>query len=290
MDALWRRFPDATGTVIAYTADPDAGWALIERCANHRPETARLRLVVDGDTWQLPSGETGTVDRYGAIAAEATVRGLQRRDSRSDLEATFSTAPPSDGLLDLLEATLTMLPAADDVGEVVDRMRSVLQANLAGPVSPSAAVQLAMMSGHPDAHEVAMLSITSDNAEAHFRLWRQVINQVPDVLAKGPLFLAGLAAWVSGDGAAANIAIDKSIDLSHGGRHSPDRLLSAMINTVAPPSAWALVRRDALDQAKPEVRAALTGPPTTRWESVTRRTSSRRPEPPSSRPGRGLPI
>lgn len=290
LDAMWGRFPDATGTLMAYTADHETGWQLIERCAAHRPEAGLRQLVIDGDTWHLPSGETGSVDRYGAIAAEATVRGLQRRGSRSELESTFATAALTEPLMDLIEAAIGILPDRGDVGEAVDRMHALIQTNLSEPVAPAAAVQLALLTSHPDAHEVALLSVTRANAEAHFRLWRQVTNQVPDAFAKGPLFLAGLAAWVSGDGAAANIAIDKSIDLAPGGRHSPDRLLSALINTVTPPDAWRRIRQDALDQAKPEVRAAIGDTAATCWEKVSRSTGARRPEPPAVEPGRGMPI
>lgn len=288
LDAMWRRYPDAGGSLIAYTSDREAGWQLIERCVAHRPEAGQLRLVVDGDRWMLPSGESATIDRYGRLAAEATVHGLNRRNSRADLAATFATATPSASLVEVIDATLPRLPAADDVQAAVTRMHELIQANLSDIIGTATAVELAVLTRHPDAHDVAWLSITNATAEQHLRLWRQVANHVPDVLARGPLYLAGLAAWASGDGASANVAIDKALDLAPGGRHSTDRLLNALVNTVTPPAAWAALRADALHDAKPEIQAVLAPPPG--WETVTRLDNRRRPEPPAVQHGHGLPI
>ncbi len=288
LDAMWQRYPDAGGILVAYTADHDAGWRLIERCVAHRPEAGHQQLVVDGDRWVLPSGESGTINRYGRLAAEATVHGLNRRNSRADLAATFATATPSESLVEVIEATLPRLPDADDVQAAVARMHNLIQANLSDIIGTATAVELAVLARHPDAHDVAMVSITSEAAERHLRLWRQVVNRVPDVLARGPLFLAGLAAWVSGDGAAANVAIDKAINLAPDGRHSSDRLLNALVNTVTPPTVWNAVRAEALATAKPEVQAVFAAP--RGWETVTRLDDRRRPEPPAIHRGRGLPI
>lgn len=287
LDAMWRRYPEAGGALIAYTGDREAGWELIEQCVAHRPEAGHLRLVVNGDRWMLPSGESGTIDRYGRLAAEATVHGLNRRNSRADLAATFATATPSESLVEVIEATLPHLPAADDVQAAVTRMHELIQANLSDIIGTATAVELAVLARHPDAHDVAMLSITNETAEQHQRLWRQVINRVPDVLARGPLVVAGLAAWVSGDGAAANVAIDKALDLVPAGRHSSDRLLNALVNTVTPPTVWNAVRAEALATAKPEVQGVFAAPPG--WETVTR-LDDRRPEPPAVHRGHGLPI
>lgn len=167
-------------------------------------------------------------------------------------------------------------------------MRELIQANLSDIIGTATAVELAVLARHPDAHDVAMLSITNESAEQHQRLWRQVVNRVPDVLARGPLFLAGLASWVSGDGAAANVAIDKALDLAPAGRHSSDRLLNSLVNTVTPPSVWNAVRAEALSTANPEVQAVFAAPP--EWETVTRLDDHRRPEPPRLRRDRGIPI
>ena len=77
LDRIWNRFPTAGAYLIAYTNDQPTGAALLRRCEDHLPPFAdRNAMIIDGDTWHTRDGQTGTVDRYGRIAAEATYHGL----------------------------------------------------------------------------------------------------------------------------------------------------------------------------------------------------------------------
>ena len=64
---------------------------------------------------------------------------------------------------------------------------------------------------------MALLSIDRDNAAEHLQLWQAVVNASPAHGADMPLYLAGMAAWVSGDGASATIALERAL------KADPDR-------------------------------------------------------------------
>jgi hypothetical protein len=107
-----------------------------------------------------------------------------------------------------------------------------------------------------------------------------VVNQTPDYGAEAPLYLAGMAAWISGDGASAVVALDRSIDLAPTDQPTGQvRLLSQLIDQVVPPSAWETIRGEVLAASDPRVRAAVrTAPPEPEvWETITPKPI-RRPE------------
>ena len=103
LDRIWSRFPDADALAIAYTNQPRAGWDLLRRCETHLgPYTDTTVMLISGDVWHTPDGQSGTVDRYGPLAAEATLQGLPVLPSRAELDARFASGhhhprPPRPG-------------------------------------------------------------------------------------------------------------------------------------------------------------------------------------------------
>ena len=154
------------------------------------------------------------------------------------------------------------------------------------------AVQLAVLAQHGKAREAALLSMTRDDAREHLALWRGVVNHVPESGAEAPLFLAGMAAWVVGEGAATNIALERTEEVGEPGQFPPARLLAELIDQVVPPSAWEALREDGLRNADPHVRAAVNGTPTPKvWESIHQHELRHRPQPPDlAPPAPGLAI
>ncbi|MEA5116240.1 MAG: DUF4192 domain-containing protein [Propionicimonas sp.] len=295
LDRMWARFPGADAYMVAYTADPPAGWALLERCADHLAAgVARQTMVVDGDTWHLADGTSGPADRFGPLAAEASFFGLQRLPSRSELVASFASPPDTDELTDKVEAALDKLPQPDEIPAIITRMGELVRRNLpttsAEQVAPfrvevEDAVQLAVLAQHPKAREVAMLSMTRADAKDHLAMWRTVVNNVPEYGAEAPLFLAGMAAWVAGEGAAASIALDRTLEVGEPGQYPPARLLGELIDQVVPPSAWVALRTDGLANANPLVRdAVISGHTPAVWESIPQHPIRQRPQPPDVAP------
>jgi hypothetical protein len=294
LDRIWARFPDSTAHMVAYTADQPAGWHLLQRCANHLPPSAtRVTMVVDGDTWYLPDGATGTVDRFGPLATEASFHGLQTLPNRAELAARFASPPNTDELAAQVDTALADLPPATQSSAVIISMRDLIRRNLPGGSEPSNttgldttdAIQMAILAQHGQAREVALFSITRDHADAHLALWRSVVNHVPEDLAEPPLFLAGMAAWAAGDGAAASIALDRAERLGRPGVHRPAMMLDALINRVTPPTAWDALRAEGLQIADRAVGDAVSSIHTPAvWESIPQHPLKLGPQPPDSAP------
>ena len=291
LDRMWARFPQGEALMVAYTTDRAAGWNLLERCANHLPNgRTRETILVDADTWHLPDGQTGPAARFGPVAAEASFHGLQRLPSRSDLAAAFASPPVTEELLTHLDTVMAGLPDPTDTTALITRMGDLVRRNLPTadtdhprptPIDTDDALQLAVLAQHPKAREVAMLSMTRTDAREHLTLWRTVVNTVPELGAEAPLFLAGMAAWIAGEGAAASIALQRTDHAGEPGHYPPARLLDALIDHVVPPLAWETLRTDGLATADPRVRAAITGAhtPNTVWESIPQQPLRQHPQP-----------
>jgi hypothetical protein len=295
LDRIWNRFPTAGAYLIAYTDDHTAGQALLRRCEDHLPPFAdRNSMIIDADTWYTRDGHTGLVDRYGRLAAEATYHGLPVLERRADLQAQFNS-PPTTTTLQLAHLNaINDLPDGDDKPALIRRFTTLLDTNLPRPAGPPAtpmsqagALALATLVHDGAVREVAVLSITTANAEDHLRLWRQVINQTPEGSAGMPLFVAGMAAWINGDGATAVIALERAQHILPADSRSL-LLLDGLINHVVPPNAWPQMRDAILNQASAEVQHAITDPASPaeglRWETVRPSPTRPHPEPPNRRP------
>lgn len=278
LDRLWGRFPDAAGVTLAYTSDHLTGWNLIHRCSRHQPASTRIAsLLIDGQVWHTPDGLTGELDPYSHLAVEATYHGMARRDSRADLEASLASRPDTPELTARLHEATATLPDTHDTAALAARTRQLLDAALTtGPLDQADALRLAALVHHPVARDTALLTMTVDTAEQHYRVWQGVVTQTPASASAPALFLAGMASWASGNGAAANIAHDKLIDVEPFDDHSVAAILRGLSETVTPPQAWRQLRNLGLASTTPDIRQAATGttPP---WETVT-------PPPPGTRP------
>ena len=301
LDRIWARFPDASASVAAYTTDHRTGWSLLQRCDDWLPFGCQTMLV-DGDTWHMADGTTGIIDRYGPLAAQATYHGLQHLQSRADLKARFTSAPDSDELDQQLGDALANLPAPDQAGRVLELTRELIERNLpsATPaghattkpgMSATDAIQLSILAQHPAARDLALFSISQSNATDHLRLWQNVVRATPAASADMPLYLAGMAAWLSGDGASATIALERALNTAPpSSEPHPLRLLEGIIDQVVPPGAWESMRPAILADAHPELRRALrvdgeSASPRHGWPPVAAAASPRhRPEPDRLKP------
>lgn len=300
LDRLQYRFPDSDLHLLAYTQDREAGWDILDRCVEHLPHLAvGLAMVVDDTSWYLSNGTSGTLDPYGVAAAEATLNGLAHLNSRADLEARFASAPATDDLLNQADTVIDELPPAEDVDRIAERTLDLIQANLpttqvtsnaAPTLSTRDGLELALLVQHQAARDTALLAITDQDAEAHHHLWRNVVNTVPAYGAASPLYLAGMAAWISGDGASASIALDRALASNPRPDQRRDaQVLARIIDQVIHPSAWTDLREDALTRIDDRVRTVLARAEQPiepeLWETVTPPSRpQRQPEPPSSPP------
>ncbi len=294
VDRIWARFPSADAFLVAYTQDPEAGWALMERCIDRLPVGVRQQeMVVNQDTWHLPDGTQGRLDP-SRFSVEAAYHGLKRLTGRSELEARFVSAPDSPQLDAEVRAALDDLPKYRDLTALLDHARDLLHRNLGSratfgggpsqPMSIADAVELTQLVQNRHARDFALASISKDTAPRHLALWSEVLNRTPSRFAETPAAIAGIAAWVAGDGASASIALTRSQAAATSPRASgPVDLLDAIIDQVLPPSAWPSVRGRILEHADQRVHHALI-PHLRPAQTATARAHTFTPEPGRSRP------
>ncbi len=131
LDRIWARFPNTDAFLIAYTRDADAGWALLDRCADHLPDgVLRQNMLVDQDTWHLPDGTHGRLDPSGRVSAEAATHGMKLLGDRAELEARFASAPDSPKLDAAVRAALDDQPRYRTLTALLDHTRELLHRNL----------------------------------------------------------------------------------------------------------------------------------------------------------------
>jgi Domain of unknown function (DUF4192) len=82
----------------------------------------------------------------------------------------------------------------------------------------------------------AWVRMNEQDLKAHIRLWRNVLTRLPEEYAAAPACLLSFAAWRSGDGALANIALDRA--LAADPHYTMARLLQELFVSGLPP--WSL--------------------------------------------------
>lgn len=263
LDRIWSRFPGADALAVAYTDDHLVGWDILSRCDARLPYGATTMLV-DNDTWHTPDGISGTIDPAGYAATRAAYHGLQHLPSRRDLEARLASRPDSAELDQAATDALDALPQPGDARGILQLTGHLIDHNLPArdsstPISVQDAIQLSVLMLHPGARDLALLRIDRDNAEQHLALWQSVIRNSPAFGSDMALFVAGMAAWISGDGASAAIALERALSAEppSGGRN-PAKLLEDLIDNVVPPSAWDKLRAHILEHTHPAVTQALS--------------------------------
>ena len=300
IDRIWGRFPDADAFMVAYTDQPAQGWGVLRRCRQHLPAGADGQfMLIAGDTWHTEGGAAGMVDRFGRIAAQATYAGMAASRSRADLEARFASPADSVELDRAVAAASGRLPAVTDTARIVERTLDLIgqyrrddnnaaPPNAAGRIPAEDAAHLALLGLTSAGRDTALLSITPTDAASHLELWRAVVNAVPASYAEAATYLAGMAAWMTGDGAVACVALSRSLEIADRTAAEPlAGLLDRLIDQVVPPTAWEQVREQALTLTEPEVRRAIQQPavPTLSWENVPPPV----PKPTRQRPGEAPP-
>lgn len=74
-----------------------------------------------------------------------------------------------------------------------------------------------------------------DHREAHLRMWMDIVRRARPGYVAAPASLLAFVAWQCGNGALANVALDRAVDDDRG--YSMAQLLREVIDSGAPPSA-----------------------------------------------------
>lgn len=99
------------------------------------------------------------------------------------------------------------------VTEGVPLVRRVIDRARAGADLPSAdeIAWLGVLLTSLRVRDEAWVRMDEKDLQAHIRLWRNVLTRLPEAYAAAPACLLSFAAWRSGDGALANIALDRAL-------------------------------------------------------------------------------
>ena len=92
---------------------------------------------------------------------------------------------------------------------------------------------------HLTVRDTAWAQISSNSARGHANLWRGVAALTPDVPAVLPvLALVGMAGWISGDGALANVALDRAAHVPGRETYTMPTCCRPSSTGCSPPTLW----------------------------------------------------
>ena len=103
-----------------------------------------------------------------------------------------------------------------------------------GPLTRSAAATLTVMLGNLRVRDDVWARMDPGHRVAHLRLWTDVTRLAQPGYAAAPATLLAFTAWQDGDGALANVALDRA--LADNPRYSMALLLREALDGGAPPS------------------------------------------------------
>jgi len=159
-------------------------------------------------------GEVGEAMRRATRQAEERAARLVARVARSGRRASARRLIAAAGL--------------EAVAEVIGRYRAGEQ------VGPEAAAWLTVVLRDPRVRDDAWARMQPEHRAAHLRLWTDLTRMARPGYVAAPASLLAFVAWQSGNGALANVALDRA--LADDARYSMARLLRQAIDSGVPPS------------------------------------------------------
>lgn len=238
--------------LAAYTARPDHAAPEVARFAAMIPVTEAI--ATDGLRWWsltchrdccppsgLPLPDASSVTTVSLVAqglnalpnraALADRIAPPAADRHAALAAAYAAAEQSHGSQTTSERSST-------VTRFVDRYTAMADA----PTADELAALTAAVNADLTLRDLAWARMDTATATAHARLWGHVVrNTHPDHNAPA-LGLYGFACWLSGNGAAANIAAD-ALQQRHPG-YSLGHLLEEVLDRALPPNIWTAIASD----------------------------------------------
>ena len=101
-------------------------------------------------------------------------------------------------------------------------------------IGPESAAWLTVALRELRVRDDAWARMLPEHNAAHARLWTDLTRLAQPGYAAAPASLLAFVAWQAGDGALANVALDRA--LADNGRYSMARLLRRALDSGAPPS------------------------------------------------------
>lgn len=232
--------------LVAYAADPGLAETLtgaLRRALVRVGIEVLGRIGADGHRWwALPrdhphdKGRPYDVSSH-PFAAEAVLHGLVTLGSRGELAATLDPDPVAVAEVWAAVGGGDPPPQAQCVAEAAWAEALVRTCTATGS-RPEAGRLARLVVGLRDlgVRDAAWLTMTRADATAHVEFWRDVVRRTPPELVAAPAAVLGFAAWLSGQGALAWCAVDRSREAD------PDYglagVLAEALTSAVPPSTW----------------------------------------------------
>ncbi|SDE66988.1 protein of unknown function [Blastococcus fimeti] len=209
-------------------------------------------LVRGGRWWDFdcpgaccaPGGGTPLPDEVGELAAAAVASGTVVAADRDALAERL--APPGEAAQAAMEGTVLRVGAEGPVGRSAARrrIRSAVARSRPGrdqerPGDEEVA-RIAWSLRQPQVRDWALLLSLGGDAAAAEALWTECTRRAPSPLDAFPAALVAICAWLRGDGAMANTALDRALD-SEPGNPLAGLVADGLAACIPPPSFRALL-------------------------------------------------
>lgn len=265
--ARWLARPECDVILVCYADDPTRAQQGVDLAIPAvGPDRVLMALAATSERYWTRGFETGAVVRAegweyrldsSRTAAQAVFLGLHAHPSRSALAKVVAgprgkTMGSVRTMITAAELRLAGLGADEALFELGD-----LLAGAGGEITGHQAVQLGTMVAVPRLRGAAVAAMRQDNANDMVDLWTQVCRMMPPERQSDALCLAGLAAWLSGQGTLSAISVEQASP----GYCSPGLLafLRQARDLGLPPQIWPGVVADVRRLAERDVPALSLG-------------------------------
>ena len=236
-----RRSATQAVALLVYTSDDRAARRVV-RVLRRGCRAAGIAVVEalrahDG-CWYPLSGE---VVRAGVpydvsthpFVVEAVVRGRVVHGCRDDLSASLATDPV---------AVREVEQAAPQAPAPPVWVATTLERHLAARSRPDPGEAARLLAGLADdtCREAAWMRMRRETGREEVELWVDLVRRCPEALVGHAAAVLAFAAWLSGDGALAWCAIDRSEAAEPG--HPLVGLVGELLESATPPDDWEVLR------------------------------------------------
>jgi hypothetical protein len=223
-----------------------------------RVDKDRYWSYLCSDTTCCPPEGTYVDVTNSPIAAAAIAGGMVALPDRHELERMLAPAGGDTTQRAAERAERRLAAWAEDdvdsvpariVAEGVPLVRTVIERACAGspPLGDEEVAWLGLLLVSLRVRDEAWVRMNEPDLQTHIRLWRHVLTRVKEPYAAAPACLLSFAAWRAGEGALANIALDRA--LAADPHYSMARLLQELFISGLPPWSVPLnITPDQLDE------------------------------------------
>lgn len=243
---------------VLYTADQDDARTTMQALLRHLdPTHVRLAILATLPGWTtIDPDQPHTINwtnpyptHTGTVAAQFAQHGTYARGTRADLADSIATpdaATTEDYNLGRSLDPIPAHPTPEQTATLTEDVVRWIAAYLHQPTTVIAeeAAYVAARIRLVQPRDAVFTLVNRDNGSAMAAMWQAVAALTPDDDALPVLACLGLTAWIAGDGALANVALDRARTLGDGAGASLRDLAAELLARQVHPSLWEDVRRD----------------------------------------------